>query len=590
MRGKTKTVHTALALFLAVAGIFPAAAPSHYSARAEEEIPFEERAVEDDLEHVDPDLYPLDEKGRVSIVNFTEYAYSLNALKSEKYAVYLYVYNPTGQEITTRENAHVVNMAISYKSDGTPEEYRNLSLTLLDASDDWRFLKFRLTNSEGALERVRTYAQAHAGVRRYDFAGIQLHGKGEAKATDHPLSATYYCTGYSHGYGADSTAASTLSVRQDVLETVELEIHQTYYRTGLSDLGAGHYNQLSSVYFSVPSKKIESYGGLYAVKCEWDERKTTPIIVTNDADIYSDVLAHVGTTGEGAAYSIYDQYHSSGSPNITSARWGYNVGEDFIISNDQRDVPVGYVFQSSLKDVLDAKVTSEEIIEWIRARNYADYLFLDDVDEGRTYGEQEKTFYADEPFDMISFETTGTWFEKFAVKWRDFWNGTETDLGQDYLNVPPIYNVTEKDFAGTDSANAQALFVNDSDIGDLERFYEKEKDENDVFLLRFAVTDYYAAQQTVLDPEKLIQIVDDESTYMAQETMFLDFDVIELTFKKGKNETVIPVVANPIDVVGAVENPVEADDTGMWVFFGTVAFLILGGALIIGIQVDRREE
>ena len=39
--------------------------------------------------------------------------------------------------------------------------------------------------------------------------------------------------------------------------------------------------------------------------------------------------------------------------------------------------------------------------------------------------------------------------------------------------------------------------------------------------------------------------------------MNLDFDVIDVTFANGRENTVIPVVANPIDVVPRATPPVE---------------------------------
>ncbi len=52
---------------------------------------------------------------------------------------------------------------------------------------------------------------------------------------------------------------------------------------------------------------------------------------------------------------------------------------------------------------------------------------------------------------------------------------------------------------------------------------------------------------------------DTKSTYMARETVFLDFDIIELTFKRDTTKTIIPVVASPIDVVGGITAPIEKD-------------------------------
>lgn len=52
--------------------------------------------------------------------------------------------------------------------------------------------------------------------------------------------------------------------------------------------------------------------------------------------------------------------------------------------------------------------------------------------------------------------------------------------------------------------------------------------------------------------------------YIAQESVFFDFDIIQLTFNKDEVYTVIPVVSSPIDVVNDITPPVNIDDGMDW--------------------------
>lgn len=62
---------------------------------------------------------------------------------------------------------------------------------------------------------------------------------------------------------------------------------------------------------------------------------------------------------------------------------------------------------------------------------------------------------------------------------------------------------------------------------------------------------------------------------MARETVFLDFDIIELTFLRDTTETIIPVVASPIDIVGGISAPIEEDGGNAFKWILGLLFLIV---------------
>lgn len=541
---------------------------------------YDGRVIEDDLKDFDLSQYPKDEKGNVQLILFSEYCYSESATLSENYGLYFYVYNPREADISTRAGANVVNMAVSYNTAGDPTEYANLPVTILDQTDNHRFIKLRIANAAAALTRAKKYSAAHGGERRYDVAGIQLWTVGAANATDYEVSSTYRCTGYAKGCGSNAEAESTLSCTAEKLETVSLDIQQTYWRTPwINANGAGHYNQVSSVYFAVPKRFQQRHGLLYAVKCEWDERRTTPVIVTKNGDIYNDVLAHIGTDGNGGRFRIYDNFTSNGmGVGVHFSSWSYNRAENELACINKPNV--GYVFKTTASNILDAKVSSAEMQKWVQDHNFADYLFTDDIDEGRQYGYQEHKFYADQPFDMLSFNSTASGFQKFCLDWGTFW---KYDFGDEDVKVDPIKPVTDEDLRGTETTNAEKLYIHESDYGAFKTYFDSKKKENDVFLLRFAVTDYYSKEQSVFDTNDWIETADKKSTYMARETVFLNFDIIELTFKYEGKETVIPVVASPINHIAGIDPPVYVDEDPTTLIWG----LATAGVLVVVIIVSQ---
>ena len=468
-----------------------------------------------------------------------------------------------------------------------------MSLTVIDRTDNFRFYKFRVTDGAPIEARAREYAAAH-GERRYDVVGIQLWGKGSAsadEAKDNAISATYYFSGYAAGMDAGGTTESSLICRTDKLETVPLQIHSTYYRQdSINENGAGHHNQLSSVYFAIPKDKIETYGMLYAVKCSWDERRTTPIIVTNRQDVYTLVNTHLGISSyeiKDSALGIGDDLIIASTVDLFFKRvWGYDMSKYFDFIGSGFYAP-GYSFLVDEKDMLNVQISSAQMKQWISDHGFADYLFADDVDEGRTYGEQVHTFYADEPFDMTSFNSSASGWDKFVLAWHSVFGGW--DWGEDVNGIEPIKYVTDEDFSGDDSDDAERLFINDQDYSDFKTFYNTNNEKNDVFLLRFAVTDYYANMQYVQDFSKFFSDLERESTYLAEETVFLNFDIIELTFKmEDGTETVLGVVADPIDIIAGIDPPRVTDNR--WWIYAVGAIGILAGIMVIVTLAEKEAK
>ena len=562
---------------------------------------FDETNVFDDLQSMDGfslAKYPYYEsvKPEMQVIDFVEYCYDFRANMRGNYGLYLYIYNPNGQNIVTDSGKNKVQIAVAYDSDPITEKsnaltYEKFALKFCSMSKspgaNKLFYKFKVVDHKSA--DGKTIAErVNSMDRRYDVSGIELLTEGNSTATEYSVSTSYHFSGFAEGYGEGGTGTK---LTRETLETVSLELHSTTYRFPyINQNGAGHQNQLDSVYFSVPKEFNENYGELYRVKCCWDEQKTTPVIVTNNDEIYSWASKWVGVreniTDE---FGIFDGNISDLTVGMPVADWGWgyqynasnpDVGGVYV--ND--DTPPGYVFKSDKSNVKDTDLTSEQMKDWIYGHNKASYLFSDSVDAGRTKGYQEHTFTADEPFDMLTFNQTASGWDKFCLNWEEFWTGKSWDLGPEQQDpVEPIRLVSDNDFTGTGAADAGKLYVHTEDFDEFESFYKANKATKNVFLLRFAVTDYYSNMQTVLTEATWYKpstwqsgTKDKKSTYMARETVFLDFDIIELTFLRDTTETIIPVVTSPIDVVGGISAPIEQDGIALGkVLLALLALILL---------------
>ena len=246
----------------------------------EEFFPFDEVHVQKDLESIDGFSYlqyPYDPTGFYSpqIFNVVEFAYSYRANMQNDYALYIYFYNPQALDIDAMSNQNKIVMAVDYDKypvtqDSSPTSYETFDLAFCSRSTgnyENLFYKFRVVDHESAdgktvLERVNSVG------RRYDISEVLIKTAGEDNETAYGVGGSYYFTGYAAGYGSDVNAESTLQCDVLDLETVELKVNSTFFRTQSSSLGAGHQNQLNTVYFGVPNELLEKYGKLQKVKAE----------------------------------------------------------------------------------------------------------------------------------------------------------------------------------------------------------------------------------------------------------------------------------------------------------------------------------
>ena len=537
--------------------------------------------------------YPLDEKRDIQIITFVEYCYSYKANKRDNYGLYIYVYNPKVLNISTSSRANKIQMAVSYDEQGNPARYEKFNLEFCSkvGSGDYknRFYKFKITDKK--IDNKTFVDRIDPNARRYDVSGIELLTYGAKNAIEYGVGGTYTFTGYAQGFGPDATAKSTLSCTVENLETLELEVHHTNYRTNVSSLGKNHYNEVNTVYFSVPQRIYEEYGYLQKIRAEWWEYKTKVAAITSNKEFYDQLKRYTGIdVGEYSSLVpvyLYSGYEGqigtqAGSPTINNFDWVYNrdlstkynkLGYVYEINYAKAvssmlpyafyspTVDVDSVFKFLYSDPIAGDVNSTEVQEYIYnyknnlGHGYIDCnhreisvdLFEDYVDEGRTRGYNDKTIDLSDTFDLNSYDSNYSWWDKL---WDYGFSWPKTD--GDYKNVAPIYELKESDFTGTDKEISERLLINQDEVYELKNYFKKEtKVGNKVVLFRFANTDYYCAPAFAPHTTN-IKTTD---TYVAQQTVFFDFDIIELTFNKDGVYHVIPAVASPTDIINGFTQP-----------------------------------
>ena len=568
--------------------------PLIVSADNAKETNFESSNVLDDLfssmvngQVFDIKNFSFNEKGNLQILNFIEYCYTYKESKQDNFGLYVYVFNPQGLNIDKTSKQNKIQLA-TY-SDEFGEHFDKFELEFINEPNQSNFkglfYKFKVVDKEGSDEKT-LIDRVNSNERVYKVSGIELLTKGNPNATEYGVGGTYKFTGYAKGYGPDENAESTLNCTVENLETLSLDVHHTNYRTGVSSLGANHYNEVNTVYFSVPNRIFEEYGNLQKIRAEWWEYKTKMAAITSNQDYYKTLLKYIGTyTGEYSSSVdnfLYSGYY--GQSGIGYANhyydWTYNknlttqssFGFVQTYHSDKVSTIMPYAFYSPKVDVdsvfkflysdpIAGSVDSTQVAEWIYnysnnlGNGYIDCngrlisidLFEDYVDNGRFMGYNDKTIDLGDTFDLNSYDSNHNWWDKlwdYGLSWPE--------TSEEYENVAPIYEVKESDLSGSDTDVSKRLLINSDDVKDLKDFfYEAEANNSKVILFRFASTDYYCAPAFTPNTSR----IDDTDTYVAQQTVFLDFDIIELTFNKDGVYYVIPAVSNPTDIINGFTPP-----------------------------------
>lgn len=613
-------IFVCLIALVMVFGVVVSAAPDIAYA-AGSELNYDKTNVMDDLtsstvngQPFDVKDYPYDEDSQAQIVNFVEYCYSYKGNMQGNYGLYVYVYNPQGLNISTNSKSNKIQMAVSYDSEGNPNDYAKFDLLFLSKSEDSNyknlFYKFKVVDRE--INGTTFKDRVNSNERRYDVSGIELLTYGANNATEYPVNGTYKFTGYAAGYGPDAGAKSTLESSVEYLETITLDVKHTFYRTQTSSKGAGYQNQLDTVYFAVPQRFFDTYGKLQRIKAEWYEYKTKDIVVTSNQDFYDKAYPWIGRqTGDFDQFGMTEhneeihyalgQNAGDGGGGMMIAKWGWNLGSGYL------HVPAPalyYLFKvddieeyDPYADIVSiGGVESNALYEYIRNYNKtfdsgtlpikdgtisAD-LFADDIDDYRKmdteFGKIQQGYsYYDFDAD-VDLQKLTSWQETDPSFWENWvnWGLWDTIFGdipqEESKTVSPIYIVQESDLNGSDEEVAERLLINANDAQALRDYFRdartvsgNDDEEKQVVLFRFATTDYYSAAVDIME---LRTIISDKhirgQAYRAWESVFFDFDIIQLTFNRDGVYTVIPVVSSPMDIVNAITPPVQMPDEIPW--------------------------
>ena len=610
--------------------------PSRVYADTGGELNYDNTNVLDDLKSAtvngqpfDLSAYPRNPFGTPQVITFAEYCYSQYENGNGNYALYVYVYNPALTEFSliSQRNKIEISSDFFYAGEegavGSVKDYTKFPLKFCNASTgeyENRFLKFRIVDENNVLLNAEREHEEATGSRYYHIAGIELYAVGgdATTAQDYWVNQYYQFSGYAEGYGDSSNFPLTCDATGSA-EAVQLDVQHTFYRTETSGKGAHYQNQLDTVYFAVPKRLFDTYGKLQRIKAEWYEYKTREFIVTSNKEAADAISPYLGKQPDNGV-SYYGLDYALGinvtTGNLTpTADWGWNTKHHF--TDDVCDLLTLMFLVDNIEEYdpyetdNDGNVSGNDLYDKMLAydKSYLDGtlpikdgslsadLFESDIDEYRKVDSEQGKIqqgYSYYDFDAdTDLQKLVSWSDgdpSFWENWNEFgfWDtlfgNIPSETGRE---ISPIQVLKESDLSGTEAEVSQRLLVNIKDVEDLKAAYDDaikvdplDPDDEECYLVlfRFAASDYYAAPADIYESD-FWGTVHKGQAYVAKQSVFFDFDVIDLTFNKDGVYTVIPVVSDPIDIVNDLTSPTDMGDDGLGIL--GIILLILGVIVVL---------
>ena len=598
-----------------------------------------------DLENMGYDItaYGKDtEDKNAKILEFMEFCYDERGNQND-YGLYIYVYNPTAEPISTGSKYNTVQLYTVDSSGGTTM-WGKVNLTTVSFSTgtisytvgeekverdiSHLFYKFKLD-----ISGLKGFVSSLPPQRReYRIIDLELQYGNEVNPRLSKITNAYICVGFQGYHSSDpSSDHSSYFCTSNTLEAIEVELHPATWKTASSDKGENYQYEVSSVYFSLPDYYLRKYGdmsdenfkGLASVSGEWYEYKINGV-VTNNGNTYSAVKPYLakyvypldssGNVIKKRVASLTDitDLNATGVGIPINMYYGLDSPFGFISCDHFGTAATGVPRTKCFNKMFPHAGDSQQIITKIhnviqydgkKFNNIGTEALMESVygmlggdgfcqfgyvDAGRKWGQQTYTIKVDDASlndQIAAFSTDNT----FIRRWLSGKGKLSEDAGG-YAPISAIQMIKREDVSKvwSDESISDSLFVSQGDVDSLRSFYrESELAQKTVYLMRFAVTDYYFDDIFIEENDGKNM---DGDNYYFEKTIFHNFDIMEFTFQNSKGEyTTVPVSTRPISVVGnitPIDKPNNDDDNGGGRTFKDLALWVkilvfVAGALLV---------
>lgn len=489
-----------------------------------------------------------------SIISFVENGYSFSkGTNSGSYGLYVIVYNPDLLSFDYSSNLNKIELSV-----GEQNDYSKFNLSYLDSANDELYIKFKINLSSIDLTNFNMFLEKEE--RLYRVSGIELKKNDSTNASDYftlknKMGGIYSYTGYAKKLDENGLNNSSLNYTVKDLYTLNLDVKDTYYRFNTTDYAIS--TQLDSVYFGVPNEVLNKYGSLEKIQCEYYEYKTSPIFVlkTDDVPLFNSWIGKKQTSDNHCNYSLITTSSFGDTKEAGGVYYGYNPVKvdmplNYVINSNKWVNNMSYLFDGGTYGLND--ISRDVLKTYIYSYNKSHFdgytdkgismdLLNGKIDDGHKQGLNVIEISKNDNFSLTTFNGNSAWDYFFNI-WK---KESEVVNIDPIVKVDSVLNKTSKD-----------LYVNDYDLNKFKSYYSDCLINNkSTFLFRFSSGKYF--HDLISDYKYGDVAFEGTDGYVAQENVYFDFDIISLTFSKNGIEYLIPLVSDPIDIIGDIIHPEE---------------------------------
>ena len=366
----------------------------------------------------------------------------------------------------------------------------------------------------------------------------------------------------SYGIGGEwtysgTTAGGDLTSTSTRISVIELDLNPLVYR-GDRFSTQFEYDQVNSVYFSLPRDFEKKNGTVTSIRCTWTEYDSGWILACPTDKVRDSLASAAGksVTSYTDAYPEVYLYLAPGAGNRFVFAWNvkdatakitYDVDTlQWVVKYDGEQNELGAIVASDLKDQINAA--------WLAYNQGADNYFSQG---GKVF---EGDIMADQSFTVSVDSGASVWERIFLGK-----NTTEQ-------SNRAFQRVTENALINPEAM----LLVDQSYKKELtDALAKADQNEEDLMILHFASCDYNAIPVSA----KYSSFRTEKDLYACRERLYMGFDILQITCKKDGENVVVPVAAAPINVIGDLQFFSKIKDVPWWVI------LLIAIALIVVVVI-----
>lgn len=468
----------------------------------------------------DPLKYAYNPLGDLQILTLLEYGYP------DDPALYLYLYNPQDVELNPKDRRYAATLSLGGESYGK-YTLKVLSVAGTDAHPGL-WVKCRIDVKSETI----TDAFKDKDARTYRISELELPKGGTVKT---------YGIGGEWTYNG-TTAGGDLTSDVKLISVIELELNPLVYRGDAMNGKVYAYDQINSVYFSMPKNFEENYGEIKSILCTWTEYDSGWILGCKTDDVYN-MLTDRGAIGkqltdhDKSFPSIYATSGGNNSVTIFSWNpWPYSSSGvvyftdtlQWLVKYDGSKAEYGAMLDTDLEAQMDAL--------W-------DAYCKGETNYFSSGGETKIVDILKDQNFSVKIDDGSNWWQKIFSK----------NHGVGETNQQAFQRVTED---ALKDPEAQLLVDKSYQMELSNALKEASGKDEDLMVLHFASCDYYAIPVNGMGNigDKGTWVDDwKEDMYACKEQVYMGFDIIQFTCEKDGENVVVPVAASPINVIGDLQ-------------------------------------